>query len=370
VILVHFLLPLIHSNPRPEEKECKFNFSGYSGFSGLPMEMRPIDKKRESAGSFKLQTDEDGAGITEMFQLSDGMVLATGTALYEVRTADQIDPKRTNPNIPHNLQRRILSLGTESELVGRTLMTAKALFVEKFLPPVVDAKKAMSLTFEALKDLVAMDAATNDFIATEKKEIEKMALRSPNPGSFALPSVTDVETRCKTFFQKADHVEQALWDIARLFYPTVQAKCHFEKLLELAEKDYGSDDGFPKFLRDALPFLLMGRHIRDCLDHRNAKGVVITNFAMQPDGKIIRPSIEVNFRGTKQPKVEIGEFLPPVVKCMLNVFDTMIAFLCGKNPRATGFPIQVGFVQEANRRNKFVQYSFGIIINGEFQPIE
>lgn len=334
------------------------------------MEKRPIDIKRDSAGRFTLQADGDDTGISEMFALNDGLLLATAKGLYEVKTADQIDPDRKNPNIPHNLQRRILSLGSESELVGRTLLTAKALFVEKFLPTTVDAKKAMSLTFEVLKDLVAMETASADFVSTEKEEIQKMTSRAPTPGSFTLPAMTDVETRCKTFFQKADHVEQALWDIVRLFYPTIEAKCHFEKLLELAEIEHGSGDEFTKFIQTALPFLKMVRNARDCLDHRNAKGVVITNFVMQPDGTVIRPAIEVAFRETKQPKVELGDFLPKVVSSMLNVFDTMIAFLCGKNPRSGQvLPVQVGFVPESRRRNKFVQYSFGMVISDEFLPI-
>jgi hypothetical protein len=227
----------------------------------------------------------------------------------------------------------------------------------------------MSLTFEVLKDLVAMETGAAEFVAIETTEIERMRSRPPNSGSFTLPAITDVEARCKTFFQKADHVEQALWDIVRLFYPAIQSKCHFEKLCESAETQYGSNDDFPKFIKEALPFLVMVRNVRDCLDHRNAKGVVITNFVMQPDGTIVRPAIEVAFRATKQPKVELATLLPAVVSSMLNVFDTMLAFLCGKNPNPnSGLPVEVGFVPEGKRRNKFVQYSFGIVMNGEFHP--
>jgi len=334
------------------------------------MEKRPIDKKRDSAGTFTLQTNGDDTGISEMFTLNDGLLLATGKGLYEVQTADQVDPKRSNPNIPHNLQRRVLSLGTESELVGRTLLTAKGLFVESYLPPAVDVKKAMSLTFEVLKDLVAMETGADDFESTEQKEIEKMKSHSPNPTSFALPAIPDVEVRCKTFFQKADHVEQALWDIIRLFFPVLHGKCHFDNLLEFVEKEYGSADAFTKFIQEALPFLKMVRNIRDCLDHRNAKGVTITNFVMQPDGAVTRPAILVTFRDTKLSKTELGNLLPAVVKSMLNVFDTMIAFLCAKNPNVSSkLPIEVDFVPEGKRRNKFVQYSFGIVFNGEFQPL-
>lgn len=334
------------------------------------MEKRPIDKIRDAAGSFKLEMDSDDGGIAEMFPLNDGLLMVTRKGLYESKFADQIDPERVNPQIPPNLQRKILPVGTESELVGRTLLTAKGLFVQKFLPASVDAKKAMSLTFEALKDLVEMDRGCKDYQASEKAEIEKRASCRPTPGSFVLPSITDIEVRCKTFFQRGDHVQQALWDIVRVFYPSIRGKYHFEKLLELAEKEYGKADDFTNFIHEALPFILMVRNVRDCLDHRNAKGVVITNFMMRPDGKISRPGIEIEFRDTKQSKVDLAEFVPQVLESMLNVFEVMITYLCSKNPRRDGqLPIVVGTIPENLRRNKYVRYAFGTYLNGLFMPL-
>src|SRR6267154_5600200 len=109
------------------------------------MNKRPIDIQRDSAGSFSLNADGDGTPIREMFSLNDTLLIITERAIYEVKVADQIDPERQNPNIPHNVQRRILELGTDSELVGRTLLTARNLFRSEYLSESIDVKQALTL---------------------------------------------------------------------------------------------------------------------------------------------------------------------------------------------------------------------------------
>jgi hypothetical protein len=331
---------------------------------------RPIDIQRDSAGKFSIESQDDGTPITDMFQLNDALLLMTQKAAYEVRTGDQIDPKRENPNIPHNVQRRILGFGTDSELVGRTLLTAKSLIRKEFLPATVDVKQVMTLTFEVLKDLIAMHTISTEYESAEKKEIEVAHNRAPKQGSLAIPSITDVDTLCKTFAQKADHVEQATWDILRVFYPEIQAKCNFEIFCDFVKNKFGADDPFTKFLVDALPFIMMVRNTRDCLDHRNAKGVVVTNFSLLANGTILRPTIEINFRGTRQPSVFVARFLSEVVENMVIVFENLIGHLCSKNIKfPEGLPLHIGIIPETRRVNKYVQYSIGMTMNDQFFPI-
>ena len=329
---------------------------------------RPIDIQRESAGRFRIEANDDCTPIGEMFELNDRLLILTKKAAYEVTLADQIDPKRENPNIPKNVQRRILEFGTDSELVGRTLLTAKSLFHGKFLSDSINAKQAMTFSFEALTDLVAMHTTATEYEIAEKKEIQAAGRRPAQKASLAIPSVPDVTTRCKTFFQKADHVEQTTWDIVRLFYPSIQTKCNFGSLHNFLKDEYGVDDDFTKFIEQALPFLRMIRNARDCLDHRNAKGAVVTNFALSAGGKISRPTIEINFRDTHQLPVDISLLMPKAVESMLNVFDTLIAYLCSKSGQAFG-GVFVGTIPENRRHNKHIRYSFGMVMNGEFCPI-
>ena len=59
---------------------------------------------RNSGGSFSLNNPDDGTPIKEMFTLGDGLLFITEKCTYRMQVADQIDPDRTNPALPHNVQ--------------------------------------------------------------------------------------------------------------------------------------------------------------------------------------------------------------------------------------------------------------------------
>ncbi len=119
------------------------------------VEKRPIDRRREAAMSVEVGTDGDNSPITGMITIGSTLYIVKSSGIYELRLADEIDPQRVNPNIP-NTQRRVLRLGSDSELVGKTLLTARQLFDPKFLQKDVDCDGAVSLSFDALKDLGSM----------------------------------------------------------------------------------------------------------------------------------------------------------------------------------------------------------------------
>lgn len=331
---------------------------------------RPIDIKRESGGSFTVGSPDDATPITDLLKLNDSLLVITKKAVYEIKLADQIDPKRENPNIPHNIQKCILNIGSDSELFGRILLTANILFKKEYLPESFDIEKAFSLSYEVLVEMLAMDTIAKEYKLTEKKAFELAENREEKDRSFAIPSVTDVKTRCKTFFQKGDHVEQIIRDIIRLSYTELKTKYNFDDFHSFITGKYGKEDDFTKFIEEILPFLKFVRNTRDCLDHRNVKGVDVKDFTLLADGKIKLPSIEVNFRGTHQPPVPLSICMPLVVENMLYVVELLFAFLCSKHAEScTDFSIQVGLIPEDRRRNKFVKYGYWTSIGGEILPI-
>ena len=70
---------------------------------------------REDRGSFSLNNPDDGTPIKEMFSLKDRMLMVTEKCTYEIQLADHIDPKRTNPSLAHNIQRKLFDLGVQSD---------------------------------------------------------------------------------------------------------------------------------------------------------------------------------------------------------------------------------------------------------------
>jgi len=191
---------------------------------------RPTDYMRESGGSFTIKSQDDGTPISELLTLNDGLLLLTQKAIYEVKLADQIDPKRENPNIPPIVQRRILDIGTDSELVGRVLLTARKLFRKEFLPRSIDLTQAMTLAYEALMDIVAMQSTSDDYMLAEKRAIEV----AEQSGASTIPCIGNVQSSLQIIFPASrpccainagyyetilsrPWVEMELWFIARFF---------------------------------------------------------------------------------------------------------------------------------------------------------
>ena len=126
---------------------------------------------RNSGGHFSLSNPSDQTPIQAMFTLGDGLLLVTKRCTYRVQVADQIDPARKNPALPHNVQQKIFDLGTESELLCNTLLLAKVMFRKEFLN--VDVNRGIQLAFDALGELVAMHDAAREFNVAETAAVEK-----------------------------------------------------------------------------------------------------------------------------------------------------------------------------------------------------
>jgi hypothetical protein len=277
------------------------------------MRSRPPIPNRDLGGGFTLNNPDDGTAITEMFTLDDGLLMVTEKCTYRLQVADQIDPERKNPALPHNFQQKLFDHGVKSNLLCRTLLQSKVLFRKEF--QTIDVQRAMQLSFEALSDLVSMDEATQEFKSAETAAIEKAQEQQKQQRSLTVPAVGNVRGHCKTFMQKADHFVLSLWAIVRLFYPDLNAKGKgWEAFHELIKDRYGEDDDFAKFAAWATPVLALIRNTRDCLEHGNRKGVKTADFEPHADGTIAAPSIEIDFRKTSHDRCSISWFMDQTTK--------------------------------------------------------
>src|SRR4051812_42999973 len=111
---------------------------------------RPIDHLRESALS--MEVGESDSPITGFVKIGGRLHIVTTRAIYRIMLADEIDPDRTNPDVP-NSQQKVLDYGSDSEFVGKTLLTAKQLLDSGFLRQGFDTEAAMKFSFECVKEL-------------------------------------------------------------------------------------------------------------------------------------------------------------------------------------------------------------------------
>lgn len=322
-------------------------------------ENQEIDKIRDSGGQFEIGSQEDGA-INEMFEVDECLIIVKDKSIYEYFRADDVDPDRTNINLPNNIQRKVIDQGSDSELIGRTILTAKTLFQAEFFDENVEIEKALSLSFEILQEMTTLENEIQEYIEEEEKLSEEYQTKTKKAIDYSIPSIGNVETRCKTIFQKADHIEQTLMEIITIFYPDadITSQSHFPKFCKIIKEKYGQDDPFVKYISSTLDFMKLVRNLRNALDHR-LNFVTVTDFELQPDSNVLTPTIELaKYRGSKLERIALSKLLPIVFKNLVLVFENTIAFLSDKNLKPSIVAQCVMQIPEEKRKYKNVRYSF------------
>jgi hypothetical protein len=107
----------------------------------------PPMPQRDAAGRFEINNPDDGTPIKEMFALGGALLFITEKCTYRMQVADQIDPERKNPALPHNVTQKIFDHGISSEILCNTLLLARVMFRKEMLK--IDIDRAMQLAFDA-----------------------------------------------------------------------------------------------------------------------------------------------------------------------------------------------------------------------------
>lgn len=320
-------------------------------------EKSQIDRKRDSGGAMDVGSEEDGA-ILELTTVGKRLIVIKEKSIYETVTADDIDPLRTNINLPTMGHKLIIKQGADSQIVGSTFLTAKTLFQRAYFDELIDTDKAISLSLDVLHELSALQVEINNYLLEEDRIAKEYEQKKSLPLTYWIPSMKDSETRCKTIFQKADHVEQFLMEIITLFFPNEELtkQSHFPKFFEIIERKYGAKDHFVEFIKGTLDFMIMVRELRNALDHR-LDFVKVKDFDVQPSSNILSPTIELKNKYSTLNRVPLSDFLPIVLQNLIFVFENTIAYLSSKHGRGIMGQV-VREIPESSRRYKFVKYSF------------
>lgn len=327
-------------------------------------EKRPPMPVRDKGGSASLNNPDDGTPISYSLVVGDGLLLVTEKCTYRLQMADQIDPERKNPDLAPTAQQKIFDHGMKSDLMRGTLLHAKVMFKEGFQE--IDIPRALLHSFDALSNLIAIRDAEVAFKAKVDAAAEKVGAGTRSGGSLVLPAAGGVREDCKTFIQRADHFSHDLLEIVRLFYPETKGWPDF---LELSERLYGTEDHLTKLLAQVVPILVLLRDARNCLDH-HLKGVTIQDFAVLPDGGIHLPSIEIDFKTSKHPRICAATFMHEITEWLLVGFEQITVHICAKKLKPfAGMEFSIAEVQPPFKEKWPCHYAYGLFSkDGQFSP--
>ena len=317
---------------------------------------RPIDTVRDSGGHLKIGPPGNDSPITAMCEIGGFLCAVKTDGIYELKLPDQVDPHRTNPALPKS-QRQVLAYGSDCEIVVRTLLTANALFKPEYLGSAFDRKQALDLAFSALRDLISMHEMATSLEAAQAEAKAHMT----ESGTLFIPSVPDIIGRCEAFIQKAHHAYLDLLKIAELFYGDL-GKRQVDRLVEVVHASHGEDTGLVRLLRRVSPFLHFIRRTRHCVEHaKEDQRIVVLDFTLCADGMIIPPTIEVVDKEKPHHRIDVLVFMKGVTDRLSQIFEVMIASLCGHNTQALGgLPIVVMELPADQRSASHVRFSYGL----------
>lgn len=206
-------------------------------------EKERIRQIRDSAFSIQVGDENDGP-ISRIVSVANAdMYIIKKHAIFRVFLADDIDPERTNMSIPNGHQ-RVVSQGSESELVARSFLTADLLFNSNQLDRSIEVKQIIDLSIVIMKELLAARNIESDLLREQSNTLA--AFQQPKQRSVALPSVEGLDERLKTFVQRVEHATQAIFRFTQQFYG------HTERMWDGFESEvrkiYGDADEFSKFV--------------------------------------------------------------------------------------------------------------------------
>lgn len=156
---------------------------------------------RDGAFSMELGEDKENA-IQHMLTLNECLYIFSTKKIFQVRTADDVDPDRASPETRHSYQ-EIYPIGCNNSFVARSIIQAKQIFDGVILRPELAKERLLNAVWEATQLLLQCENAHfriyNDamsLLAEIDDVIEKSKSQTTIP---TLPQVADLKNRLAPF---------------------------------------------------------------------------------------------------------------------------------------------------------------------------
>jgi hypothetical protein len=296
-------------------------------FYGKVMKKRRIiDRQRESALTLEVG-GEDGSPITDLLSTKDGLYVLKANGVYQVKLADDIDPERTNPDIP-TLSQQVISAGTDHPIISTILLTTKYLFdtnnsqVDEFVAELFDY--AISLT----KKLIDIDQSIEKIIADTDKERVSFSAKELSPRNFSIPSVAGLDSRVHEIFMNTNKIREVIIESIKLTFEQGHSQIRLDQLSSVAKEAMQGEPQLVRGIEEIFQFLTLIRNIRNASEHpKKENRLIVTNFSLQPTGVLDSPLIELQHPTTPMNRSPLSDFLRGFIAVLVENIEITLAIL-------------------------------------------
>jgi hypothetical protein len=329
---------------------------------------RPIDIQRDAGITLQVGGDDKSA-VKEFLSTADSLYVIKEAGVFRIQLADDIDPGRTNPNVP-NLSQQILAAGYSNEIVARVLLTAKYLFDERN----ATVKPFVASLFETCivltRHLLELEAMTRELADEIQRKEAAFAEKAASRNAFSLPSVPGLDTKLHNILSKANRARDIILAMCRRqFLPDAAGKVKLEDLEKGVETSLQAKPELFAAWKEIANYFSLIRNMRNISEHPKANyQVVLADFSMRRDGQVSPPLVEIQHPDTPIGTLPVVEFLEFLRSTMLQNAEIILIFirfavLLKHNP----FGEWVAEFPEAERRHKFVRYYRAMNMGGTWR---
>ena len=334
------------------------------------MSRRPIDIMREEGFSAKIGNDDEGE-LKDNIVIGSKLYLIKERAIYAFNLADDIDPDRTNSQVP-NISQKAYDVGVNSEIVGRVLLQAKYLFEKGPIGSGFDRNEILSVVISVFDELCSLLKIMQALQQDQQMALDGVKTSGEQIRFFAVPSVMDAAGRAKNFIQRAEHSVQHLFRLCKIclglpnekngWFDGVRRRleCHSD----LQRYDAGR-------VAEIVSYCKFIRNCRHTVEHaRQEQCIYVKDFFLDKKGSLNLPSIEVVHSDTPEPPIPLIDFMIGNIESLISVSEELMAILAFCI-RDSGWKDKIGVASMPveKRRSPDVKFYFVINAGGDLHPI-
>ncbi len=327
-------------------------------------EKQKIDILRDGAITFRVGGD-DSSQAQEFLSTGNCLYVIKDDGVYKMQLADDIDPNRINPLIP-NLNKQILDVGYENEIVAKILLTAKYLHDEKNATVRLFVSNLFEECIVLTQNVLELDRMIRDLSGDISQKESK---RNEKLGMSILPSIPDLKMKLHNILVRADKVKDNLLMVCRLqFLPEKDSKPKLEELRVAVERTMSQKPQLIEVWDEMSKFFDLIRNARNASEHGDRHKIILSDFSMWPDGKVYPPLVELQSPDTPIGTLPLVEFIQFIRGAIIEHAELILVYVrYGVLLQSNPFGEWVSEFSEDERRNKFVRFYRSINLDGNYR---
>lgn len=298
----------------------------------------------------ELGEDNENA-IQQILTLNESLYVFSTKKIFQVRTADDVNPDRASPETRHSYQ-EIYPIGCNNLFVARSIVQAKQVLDGVILRPELAKETLLDAVWEATQFLLQCENAhfriynnAMSLLPEIDDAVEKSKSQTAIP---SLPQVADLEERVGSFLGSAKRFLEKAHSILCVVYGSPDHGSNFNAYREWMSANQSTSEKVVDLLAEDQEWIRFIAESRNALPINHARQnfiLEVRNFSLEPGNKFSAPSwrYDLSDRGGS-----VQDCWSDIVKDMDTHLHNMLTFfeelyiLCVLDNRDQRLPFEFG----------------------------